>query len=159
MKNNTLTRIGLLLIGLYVFQYVADFKWLWLEELQTDKSYKNWSGLVIFIYILFQWLLTIVRHVFKLTTEQCRPYLQLHKYLGIISPILFYFHSADPGYAFLFILSVVFFANALIGLINTKNDMLQTKWLYLLYIASHVILSVTILFLTFIHIWVVFSYN
>ena len=159
MKNKTIVALGYILIGLYFFQHIADIKWLWLEELQTDKTFKNWSGLTIFIYILIQWLLSIVRHVFKLTTEQCKPYIELHKYLGVFSPVVFYFHSTHPGYAFLFILTLVFFANSLIGLLNTKNNLIKSKPLYFLYIISHIVLSVCLLFLAFIHIWVVFSYN
>ncbi len=150
--------IGITLLLLYIMQ--AVFEWLWtpLYDYQQEESFKRWSGLGLFIYIAIQWSLTLFR--VKKNWEHNSPIImELHKWMGAFSPVVFYIHSMELGYAYLLILSVTFFANVLIGFINL--DVIKTKayWYFQTWMITHVACSLAISLLAIYHIWIVFYYN
>jgi len=155
MKNKSIILLGSIFFLLYFIQALIGFDWVFIDELQTDDIYKKWSGFVLFLSILFQWILTFVRAVLKLKKNE-KLFLQLHKWIGAISPVFFYIHSAKPGYALLLFLTIIFFLNAFIGLITVSQN---NKNFYRFYILSHITLSISILSISILHIWVVFYYN
>ena len=159
MKNNTITIIGYLLITIYFLQYFLEVNWELIVEFQANPFYRKWTGLALFIFILSQWGLALFRSVLKFDKNRLLSYSKIHSWLGAISPIFFYIHTAKPGHAILLILTIIFFANSFIGLLNIKNGKLQSRWLYYIYIGSHIILSVSIMILSLIHIWIVFKFN
>jgi hypothetical protein len=85
----------------------------------------------------------------------------LHKLQGAISPLLFYIHSTALGYAYTFALSLVFFANFALGLVN--QEMIpesRYKKLYAQYwLSTHIVLSTSMISLIVYHIYVVFAYK
>ncbi|MCK8523363.1 hypothetical protein M0D21_17410 [Aquimarina sp. D1M17] len=149
---------GIILFVLYVTQYIFDLKWQWLYTLQLDENYKRWSGLLISIFILFQWVLTITR-----TSKKLRPYSQkyvvLHKWIGVISPVFFYVHALEFGYGYLALLSYVFFTNMLLGTVNLDIIKSHKNWVFQSWMITHVALSIVITFIMFFHIGVVFYYK
>lgn len=157
-KSNTSTIIGLILLIVYLIQYVLKIEWPWLLELQEEQLYKRWSGLVLAIFIVFQWVLTFAR-VVKRGRKYNMKMQRFHKWLGAVSPLFFYFHSMALGYGYLLLLSYIFLFNALLGYINldvikSKNDLIFKGWMM-----AHVALSIMITIIMVFHIGTVFYYK
>ncbi|RED44892.1 hypothetical protein [Seonamhaeicola aphaedonensis] len=158
LGNNKSTLIGLLFFVAFFVQFFLKIEWLWLSELQQDEMYKRWSGLFLGLLIAFQWLLSLVR-----TSKKLRRYAMsmqnFHKWLGAISPLIFYVHSMDMGYGYLLLLSYIFFSNTILGYFNldvikNNSDALFKGWM-----VSHVALSLIITILMVFHIVMVFYYK
>lgn len=150
--------IGLVLFVLYIMQEVLNLRIEYLETLQLEEVYKRWSGLALFLYIAIQWSLTLFR--VKKSWEHNAPLImEVHKWMGAISPLVFYFHSMELGYAYLTILSITFFVNVLIGFVNLDVIKSKSYWYFQTWMITHVALSLTISFLAIYHIWIVFYYN
>ena len=157
-SNNYATILGLLLLCAYFVLFFLDIKWPWLQVLQAQENYKRWSGLVVALFIVFQWLLTLSR-VVKKYRQSAMKMLVVHKWLGAISPVLFYVHSIKLGYGYIALMSYLFFANALLGYINLevvkiKGDLWFKGWMI-----SHVAFSILISVLMCFHILMVFYYK
>ena len=150
--------VGFILLALYILQYSLHLKWNWLYTLQQDENYKRWSGVLVGIFILFQWLLTITR-VSKRLRKHSMKFVSWHKWIGVISPIFFYFHALEFGYGYLALLSYIFFANMILGTVNLDVIKSQKNWVFQSWMVSHVAFSVVITFLLFFHIGVVFYYE
>lgn len=159
MKSKNLSSfIGLLLFAIFCLQFLFKIEWSCLKELQQGEMYKRWSGLFLALFIVFQWMLTLVRvnkrlrkHAIKMTVW--------HKWIGAFSPLFFYIHSIGMGYGYLAFLTYIFFANALLGYINldvikSNNELLFKGWMIF-----HVAFSLVITFLMFFHIAIVFYYK
>jgi len=156
--NNKSSLLGLLLLLLFFIQFFLKLEWSWLLELQNKQLYKRWSGLGLAIFIIFQWFLTFTRivpklrkHVLKMNT--------IHKWLGAISPILFYVHSMDLGYGYLLLLSYIFFTNTLLGYINLDVIKNNSNLLFKGWMITHVAFSIIITIIMFFHITIVFYYK
>lgn len=152
------TTIGAILLTLYLFQEILDIRWPFMEELQANESYKRWSGFALAIFILLQWSLTLAR-VVKKWNEKSQTINTIHKWLGAISPVFFYVHASHFGFAYLFFLSICFFSNSLIGLLNTDTIKQKADWYLQGWMISHVALSMLISFLMIYHIFIVFYYE
>jgi len=159
LKNQkVITIISLVLFCSYILQDVLDFKFSYLENLQSEELFKRWTGLGIALFITFQWFLTFSRitprfrkHSIKLT--------QIHKWIGAFSPILFYIHATSYGYGYLALLSYVFFGNMLLGTINLDVIKSQKEWIFQAWMIIHVTLSLLITIIMFLHIGTVFYYK
>lgn len=151
--------LGMALFLAFALQDVLQLKWPWLEALQTGESYKRWSGLLLALYLAGQFVLPFLRWQGKLRTAG-RHY-HLHKLQGTFAPLVFYLHATSIGYAYLLVLSVVYFANFLLGLLNHVmvarpkfNQRYQVSW-----IIGHVGLSLITVALMLYHIYIVFAYQ
>lgn len=152
------TLIGLVLLTAFFLQFFLTLQWNWLYELQQDEMYKRWSGLGLTLFIAFQWVLTLTRVVKKWRTK-AMTMLTIHKWLGAISPLLFYIHSMAMGYGYLLLLSYIFFSNTLLGyfnldIIKNNSDTLFKGWMI-----AHVALSIIISIMLVFHVAVVFYYK
>lgn len=152
------TLIGLVLLTAFFLQFFLALQWNWLYELQQDEIYKRWSGLGLALFIAFQWVLTLTRVVKKWRTK-AMTMLTIHKWLGAISPLLFYIHSMAMGYGYLLLLSYIFFSNTLLGyfnldIIKNNSDTLFKGWMI-----AHVALSIIISIMLVFHVAVVFYYK
>ncbi|WP_298474046.1 hypothetical protein [uncultured Maribacter sp.] len=157
IKNYT-TTLGGVLLAAYFVQYFLKIEWLALQELQLQENYKRWSGLGVALLIVFQWLLTLSR-VVKKFRQSAMKMVVLHKWMGALSPVLFYIHSTKLGFGYLALLSYLFFANALLGYINldvikSKGDLLFKGWM-IFHVAFSIIISILMCF----HITMVFYYK
>lgn len=156
--NNKPTIIGLLLLSLFVIQFVFKLEWHWLLSLQQEEIYKRWSGLILASLITLQWLLTLTRVVKKLRKHALKM-TSIHKWLGAVSPLVFYVHSMSMGYGYLLLLSYLFFSNALLGFINLDVIKNKSDWIFKSWMIIHVAFSIIITVLMFLHIGVVFYYK
>ena len=149
---------GLTFFTFYIVQDVFGLKLESLELLQQDQMYRRWSGLGLSLVILFQWSLSLVRTKPKWEDLSLKFY-NIHNWVGAFTPLLFYIHSTKLGFAYLFVLSITFFFNFLLGTLNldvlkSKSQIVFQGWMVL-----HVAASFFITFLTIYHIWVVFYYE
>jgi sulfoxide reductase heme-binding subunit YedZ len=152
------TYIGLILLLLFLIQFVMDFKWDWLYNLQQDEMFKRWSGLGLSLFIAFQWSLTLCR-IIKKFKKYAFKITNFHKWIGAISPLLFYLHSMELGYGYLALLSYVFLTNTLIGYFNLDVIKSTHKTLFKGWMIVHVVYSIIITLLMVFHIGVVFYYK
>ena len=53
-----------------------------------------------------------------------------HKRAGFLASLLFYLHSTQLGYAYLFFLSIVYFANVVLGFCNPETMGIKKRWFY-----------------------------
>ena len=157
-SNNKATIVGLVLLVAFCLQLFLKLEWSWLFQLQQEEMYKRWSGLILGIFILFQWILTFTR-VVKRFRKHSLLIQKLHKWIGALSPLFFYIHSIVLGYGYLLLLSYIFFSNALLGYINldvikNNGDFVFKGWMII-----HVALSIIITILMAFHIAMVFYYK
>lgn len=151
--------LGLFLLLAFVAQDLFQIKWPWLETLQKIENYRIGSGLFLGSYLLAQFLLPLARWRgnFKAATRHYR----LHKLQGAFAPVFFYVHTTQiSSYAYLWLLTIFYFTNFFMGLINperVKNSAYKKQYTYY-WILIHVMLSVAILALVFFHAYVAFSY-
>lgn len=158
IMNSKSTLVGLVLLSAFFLQLLLNLQWTWLFELQQGEMYKRWSGLGLAIFILFQWLLTFTR-ISKKFRKNAMKMQSIHKWLGAISPVLFYIHSMSLGYGYLLLLSYIFFSNTLLGYLNLdvlkhNGDLLFKGWMI-----THVALSIIVTIMMFFHITMVFYYK
>lgn len=158
IAKNKSTVLGLVLLCAFFLQYLLKLEWLWLLELQQNELYKRWSGLALAIFILFQWVLTLTR-VVKTLRKHAMTMQTIHKWLGAISPLLFYIHSMNLGYGYLLLLTYIFFTNTLLGYLNldvikNNSDLLFKGWMIV-----HVALSIVVTIMMVFHVTMVFYYK
>jgi cytochrome b561 len=158
LSNNKSTLIGLVFLVAFFLQLFLKLEWQWLFNLQQGEMYKRWTGLVLALFIAFQWVLSLTR-----TVKKWRPYAMkmqsIHKWIGALSPLFFYVHCMSLGYGYLALLSYIFIANTLLGYFNldvikNNSDVLFKGWMI-----THVALSLVITILMFFHIVMVFYYK
>lgn len=157
-KNNYVW-VGMMLFGIFVLQYRLDWQWAILQRWQTNATYKAITGFLLATYIGFQWLLYFFRKQPQRSNEQKRQAYQLHKWIGALSPLFFWMHSVKLGYAYLLILSVLYFANFGLGLLNVEAIAARSKWYLQVWLVAHLTFSTLIVFLTVHHIWVSFYFH
>lgn len=149
---------GLLLFAAFIVQDLFEWKIEALQNLQHDESYRRWSGLGLSLVILFQWTLSLVRSKPK-WQQLSLTFSNIHNWVGAFSPLLFYLHSTQLGFAYLLVLSLTFFSNFVLGTFNldvikSKSVVVFQGWMIL-----HVATSFLVTFLTIYHIWIVFYYE
>jgi len=159
LKNNSyITAIGLILFSAYLLQEIFQLKFEALELLQAKEIFKRWSGLGLGLFIAFQWLLTFSRIIPRFRAK-AQSINELHKWIGILSPLLLYVHSTHFGFGYLMLFSYLFLGNMLIGTINLDVLKSSKEWLFKGWMIVHVGLSMTITLLLFLHIGIVFYYK
>ena len=158
LQNNKSTVLGLILLSFYFLQFFLKVEWPWLQELQQDQMYKRWSGLGLALIIVFQWVLTLTR-VIKKFRKQANNMALIHKWIGALSPLVFFIHSTGMGYGYLLLLSYAFFSNALLGYLNLDVIKNNSDWFFKGWMITHVALSITITIVMFFHIGMVFYYK
>ncbi|MGY6648761.1 hypothetical protein [Wenyingzhuangia sp. IMCC45574] len=159
MKNQKIiTIIGLVLFCSYLLQDILGLKIQALETLQAQEMFTRWTGLALGIFIAFQWSLTFVRIIPKLRAKSLL-FTEIHKWIGVFSPILFYIHTTSFGYGYLGLLSYVFLSNMLLGTINLDVIKSQKDWVFKSWMILHVGFSMLITVIMFLHIGTVFYYK
>ena len=158
MSRVVYVSIGSILFVLFILQDVVDLRWQYLWDLQQEQMYRRWSGLFLSVLILFQWSLSLVRTVPKWQNKSL-TYYSIHTWMGAFTPLFFYVHSMNLGFAYLLILSLTFFGNFLLGMVNTDVIKSQKQWYFQGWMITHVAFSLFISLLTVYHVWVVFYYQ
>ncbi|MCI0734368.1 MAG: hypothetical protein L0Y38_11190 [Methylococcaceae bacterium] len=149
------TVLGLLLLAAYLVQDIFALKWPWLAGMQTDENFKRLTGFLLAGYILHQWSLSLDR----MKGPGSETKLSRHMAWGAWAPLVFYIHSHQIGYAYLFLLSSVFLANVTIGLLNHEVVGIHKKWYLVGWMVAHVSLSVMLVLLAGYHGFMAFYYQ
>ena len=147
--------IGLFLLLLYIIQLVFNYKFEALYELQSDNVYKQVTGFLLLIYILYQFKLAKERK----NTHTLRYVFSMHKIQGVFAPLVLYVHSMEMGYAYQTLLSFLFLCNCLIGLLSPqqlkiKNNSYINSWLIM-----HVTFAIIIMGLVGYHLFISYWYS
>jgi cytochrome b561 len=129
-----------------------------LFDQQQDEMFKRWSGFGLGMFILFQWLLTFSR-VIKKFKKYSFKITNLHKWIGALSPLIFYMHSMELGYGYSALLAYVFLVNTLIGYFNLDVIKSTSETLFKGWMIVHVAFSIIVTILMVFHIGVVFYYK
>lgn len=159
MKTNiTTTYLGLILLFLFGLQLILDLPWAWLAKLQANQDYKRWSGLAVTLLLVFQWLLSLFRTK-KNWRKNAQKMLNAHKWVGALTPVIFYAHAMQAGYGYLALLTYVFLANTLLGYLNLETLKNNSEILFKGWMITHVALSSIISILVLLHIGMVFYYK
>ncbi|MCK5121322.1 MAG: (2Fe-2S)-binding protein [Methylococcales bacterium] len=151
--------IGIVLFLCFLIQDLFSLKIPALENLQLQEYYKRWTGYGLLAYFSFQWSYPLIRMLRE--NKYFIGYQNLHKITGAFAPAVFYLHSTRLGYAYLFVLSVVYLLNFLLPLCNKDNfqSLFENKTVYKTWLGSHVFLSITVSSLMFYHMFNAFSYS
>lgn len=156
LKLHKLRIVSLLFFSFYLIQWILPVKISRLIELQENDDFKFWSGLLLITLFSCQWILTYARVVSQKKGEKFLKIIHLHKLTGIISPLIYFIHSANPTYGLLMILTVVFLFNHLIANFNLEKFTVRQ---FNVWIGIHLFLSVAIMLLAIIHIVIVYQYK
>jgi len=149
--------VGIFLIGLYVFQYLSDIQWLVMSHMQDDLMYKQLSGCIVLLLLLYQWQLARSRN-FNKGLNKCSV-LKNHKWVGAILPLPFFFHAMQPGYGYLYFLTISFLACITLGLFNVETVKVRNKTCLFIWTLLHILFAVISLLLVVFHIYVVYAYS
>ena len=106
-----------------------------------------------------QWYFSRVRANPTISAEKSFHHFNLHKWVGALSPMVFYLHAVSPGYAYLLVLSVLFFGNLLVGMFNPETAPFKAQWFLQAWMILHVSISCLITSLVLIHIGMVLYYE
>ena len=156
LRLDFLNKVGITLIICYLLQWLAPFKLERLVELQANDDYKFWSGIALATLFASQWILTYARVVLQREGSPFVKIIKAHKIVGSLSPIFYYAHSCDPGYGFLFALTIIFIINQVITNINLNA---MTLVMYNIWLSIHIFFSFVILILAISHIVIVFQFK
>lgn len=150
--------VGVALSIAFLVQAFWAWHWPWLKTLQQNELYRQWSGVFLLLYLIGQFLLPLARRYGSRPLQ--RRYYRWHHWQGALAPLIYYFHSMQLGYAYLLLLSIVYFANVLVGLSSAEVSLKYVTirnyayyWLIL-----HISLSLLTVALVFYHIYIVLAY-
>ena len=151
--------IGLLLLFAFLIQEWFALKIPMIEALQQDESYKRWTGFIVLSFIAFQWYYPI-KQIFHFK-KSLFYWQKIHKYNGVIAPVILYAHSTSIGYAYLFILSTTYLSNNILALCNRDvlHDWFQNKIVYRSWLSVHILLTCCISILAWYHLFFAFAYS
>ncbi len=149
--------LGLLLLTAFAIQELGHMNWPWLAQWQEDDNYKQLSGFVLVGFLIQQWCCSIMRN--KGLTQKAAKLLHQHKLLGALAPVFFYAHAQHIGYAYLYALSLIYFAIFITGLCNVEIIGIHKPWFRILWITVHVGLATGLLFLLGYHIFISYAYQ
>ena len=149
--------VGLLLLGLYLYQYLAGLEWPRLQAWQADDVYKQVSGYGLLLIVLYQWRLS---HVRNFTNQSIvSALLKNHKWVGAILPLPFFFHAMQPGYAYLFVLATIFLLNIFVALFNTETVKIRCRVCLFTWTLIHIVLALLTLLLVAYHVYIIYAYS
>jgi hypothetical protein len=149
--------LGLVLLALFLIQERGRLRWPWLAQLQGNDVYKQLSGFALLAFIAHQWHFSVLRA--RGLMRKAGGMIKRHKLLGAMAPVFFYAHSQQMGYAYQEVLSVVFFAIFVTGLLNFEITRVHKSWFQAIWITTHVGLSMALLFLLGYHVFISYAYQ
>ncbi len=147
---------GLIATGLLIVQLAFEIRWEALVTLQADTLYQQLTGLLLALFIAWQFSLGWAR--MQPRTANTPILLVRHKWQGVCAPLLFYLHSSTLGYAYTLVLSSVFLANGILGLFNADVIRIRSRLYVVSWMVMHAALAVLTVALTVFHTWVVLAY-
>ena len=113
------------------------------------------TGLALLAVIAFQWWLMRKRWIGKIS----RADIVSHRWTGVIATFLFALHATRIGHTWMLATTIVFILIALTGVFNKEILRFQERWVYLLWLALHISLSVILAPMVAVHIWIALAYQ
>ncbi|KAB7613787.1 hypothetical protein F9L33_10480 [Amylibacter sp. SFDW26] len=115
------------------------------------------SGTALVIVISYQWFLLYLRQTQR--TKQMRFHYLAHRWIGVMTVLLFAFHAISAGHMWTSALVIVFILTAITGVLNREIISYPKHWMYLTWFWVHISLSFIMLPLIAVHIWVALLYQ
>ena len=106
---------GILLMAAFVAQAIGGWRWEWLAALQENELYKQLTGLVLVLFFMMQWRLSVARMG---SASPAAKLLTLHRDLGALAPLLLYLHAISFGHAYIRVMSIAFLVLVALGLLQ-----------------------------------------
>jgi hypothetical protein len=122
---------------LFLEQLVLGTEWGPLSVWQQHRLYKAASGSLLAGFLCFQWLLALLR---------------------VNSPVLLFLHSTRLGFGYLLVLSTVYVANNVVGLVS-PSAFPRLKILLPFWVISHIALSVLLVAMVVYHVGTVLYFE
>ena len=157
--NRNYVYIGCFLFIAFLLQDWFNLKIAMLQQWQLDEDYKRWSGFFMLSFFIFQWTYPLKQ--FFGSMQRLFVWQKIHKYNGVVAPVILYIHSTTLGYAYLFVLSVAYLLNNALALCNRDifYEQFKNKWVYQSWLSSHIILSFFVSLLMWYHLFSAFAYS
>ena len=155
-------RVLLIFVGgaamwlLFLEQLVLGTEWGSLGVWQRQMWYKIASGSLLAGFVCFQWLLALLR--VNRWARAARALFSWHQTAGAFAPVLLLLHSTRLGFGYLLILSSVYVANNVVGLVS-PSAFPRLKILLPFWVIAHIALSVLLAALVVYHVWPALSYE
>ena len=141
---------------LFLAQLDVEFEWPALTVWQGQTWYKIASGSLLAGFVCFQWLLALLR--VNRWARAARALYSLHQTAGVFSPVLLFLHSTRLGFGYLLVLSTVYIANNVVGLISPATFP-RLKTLMPFWVIAHIAMSVLLTALVIYHAWTALYYE
>jgi len=141
---------------LFLAQLGLEFEWPPLSAWQGHTWYKVASGSLLAGFVCFQWLLALLR--VNRWARAARALYSWHRIVGAFSPVLLFLHSTRLGFGYLLVLSTVYMANNVVGLVS-PSAFPRLKMLVPFWVISHIALSVLLTALVVYHAWTALYYE
>ena len=147
---------GALLIAAYVAQTIWGWRWEWLAALQVNELYQQLSGLVLVLFFLMQWRLSVARMGSASPTTRL---LTLHRDQGALGPLLLYLHAISFGHAYIRVMSISFLGLVALGLLQQPLARLNSNPVISAWLVIHVALAIVLPFFIGYHAFNAFYYE
>jgi hypothetical protein len=141
---------------LFLAQLRLGFEWQPLSVWQGQTWYKIASGSLLAGFVCFQWLLALLR--VNRWARAARALYSWHRTAGAFSPVLLFLHSTRLGFGYLLVLSTVYVANNVLGLVS-PSAFPRLKMLVPFWVIAHIALSVLLAALVVYHAWTALYYE
>jgi len=115
------------------------------------------TGVLMLSLMAFQWSLFYYKVTKNVSATKSNAV--LHKYTGILFMLMFALHTPRLGHALTLVLSIVFFAVAITGLLNRGFIRYSFRWMHKVWLWLHIMLSAALIPLTFLHIVVALMFE
>ena len=141
---------------LFLAQIDLGLEWQSLSDWQGQRWYKVASGSLLAGFVCFQWLLALSR--VNRWARAARALYSWHQIAGAFAPVLLFLHSTRLGFGYLLVLSTVYVANNVVGLVS-PSAFPRLKVLVPFWLIAHIALSVLLAALVVYHAWTALSYE
>lgn len=140
----------------FVAQAFWGWRWEWLAGLQEIELYKQLTGLVLALFFMTQWRLSVVRMG---STSPATRLLTVHREYGALAPLLLYLHAISFGHAYIKVMSLAFLGLVALGLLHGPITRLNRNWVNAGWLLTHIVLATVLVFLIGYHAFNAFYYE
>ena len=112
---------------------------------------------MLLAFIGYQWRLPYLRLAGRLAQTAARR----HSFMGVLAPVLLYLHSVSLGYAYTFVLALLFVLNTMVGVADKSliRDPQRRQRFHRIWLVAHVPSSLVITVLALIHMIYALAYK
>ena len=141
----------------YLIQHAFGWSLSGLIALQSIDFYRIISGSALITFIGYQWYLPYL----KLKGLPAQAASDRHRYLGVIAPVLLYLHSVSLGFAYTFVLGILFVFNTAVGALDKDliADVERRQSFLRIWLLIHIPLACLVSVLALIHMVYALAYK